>query len=152
MLRYVPFIPTVVRGFYQNWMLNFIRCFSVSIEMIMWFLSFPFLMWCITLLDLSMLKHSYDPGICPAWSWCMILFKYAAKSLQSCPTMCEPVDGSPPGSPIPEILQARKMEWVAISFSNAWKWKAKVKLLSHVRLFSDPMDCSLPGSSVHGMF
>ena len=76
----------------------------------------------------------------------------AAKSLQSCPTLCDSIDGSPPGSPIPGILQARTLEWVAISFSNAWKWKVKVKSLSRVRLFSDPMDCSLPGSSVHGIF
>jgi len=58
----------------------------------------------------------------------------AAKSLQSCPTLCDPIDGSPPGSPVPGILQARTLEWVAISFSNAWKWKVKVKLLSCVRL------------------
>ena len=51
----------------------------------------------------------------------------AAKSLQSCPTLCDPIDGSPPGSPVPRILQARTLEWVAISFSNAWKWKVKVK-------------------------
>ena len=62
----------------------------------------------------------------------------AAKSLQSCPTLCDPRDGSPPGSPIPGILQARTLEWVAISFSNAWKWKVKVKLLSHVRLLVTP--------------
>ena len=62
----------------------------------------------------------------------------AAKSLQSCPTLCNPMDGSPPGSPIPEILQARTLEWVAISSSNAWKWKVKVKLLSHVRLVATP--------------
>ena len=55
----------------------------------------------------------------------------AAKSLQSCLTLCDPIDGSPPGSPIPGILQARTLEWVAISFSNAWKWKVKVKFLSH---------------------
>ena len=60
----------------------------------------------------------------------------AAKSLQSCPTLCDPIDGSPPGSPVPGILQARTLEWVAISFSNAWKWKGKAKSLSHVRLFS----------------
>ena len=53
----------------------------------------------------------------------------AAKSLQSCPTLCDPRDGSPPGSPVPGILQARILEWVAISFSNAWKWKVKVKSL-----------------------
>ena len=62
----------------------------------------------------------------------------AAKLLQSCPTLCDPIDGSPPGFPVPGILQARTLEWVAISFSNAWKWKVKVKSLSHVRLFSTP--------------
>ena len=62
----------------------------------------------------------------------------AAKSLQSYLTLCDPVDSSPPGSPISGILQARVLEWVAISFSNAWKWKVKVKLLSHVRLFKTP--------------
>ena len=62
----------------------------------------------------------------------------AAKSLQSCLTLCDPLDGSPPGSTIPGILQARTQEWVAISFSNAWRWKVKVKLLSHVRLLSTP--------------
>ena len=56
----------------------------------------------------------------------------AAKSLQSCPTLCDPIDRSPPGSAIPGILQARTLEWVAISFSNAWKWKVKVKSLSCV--------------------
>ena len=62
----------------------------------------------------------------------------AAKSLQSCATLCDPIDGSPPGSPVPGILQARTLEWVAISFSNAWKWKVKVKSLSHVRLLATP--------------
>ena len=56
----------------------------------------------------------------------------AAKSLQSCPTPCDPVDSSPPGSPVPGILQARTLEWVAISFSSAWKWKVKVKSFSCV--------------------
>ena len=63
---------------------------------------------------------------------------YAAKSLQSCPTLCSPVDGSPPGSAVPGILQGRTLEWVAISFSNAWKWKVKVKLLSRVRPSATP--------------
>ena len=62
----------------------------------------------------------------------------AAKSLQLCPTLCDPMDGSPPGSPVPEILQARALEWVAISFSNAWKWKVKVKSLSRVQLLATP--------------
>ena len=75
----------------------------------------------------------------------------AAKSLHSCLTLCDPIDSSPPGSPVPGILQARTLEWVAISFYNVWKWKVKVKSLSRVQL-SDPMDCSLPGSSVHGIF
>ena len=70
----------------------------------------------------------YDPASAAA----------AAKSLQSCPTLCDPIDGSPPGSPIPGILQARTLEWVAISFSNAWKRKVKVKLLNIVRLLATP--------------
>ena len=69
----------------------------------------------------------------------------AAALLQSCLTLCDPIDGLPPGSPIPGLLQARTLEWVAISFSNAWTCKAKAKSLSCVRL-------SLPGSSVHGIF
>ena len=62
----------------------------------------------------------------------------AAKSLQSCPTLCDLIDGSPPGSPVPGILQARTLEWAAIFFSNAWKWKVKVKSPSRVRLFATP--------------
>ena len=62
-----------------------------------------------------------------------VTYIYAnAKSLQSCPTLCDPIDGNPPGSPVPGILQARTLEWVVISFSNAWKWKVKVKSLSRV--------------------
>ena len=62
----------------------------------------------------------------------------AAKLLQSCPTLCDPIDDSPPGSPVPGILQARTLEWVAISFSNAWKWKVKVKSLTRVQLLATP--------------
>ena len=76
----------------------------------------------------------------------------AAKSLQSCPTLCDPIDSSPPGSSVPGILQARTLEWVAISSSKAWKWKVKVKSLSRVWLFSDPKGCSPPGFSLHGIF
>ena len=78
----------------------------------------------------------------------------AAKSLQSCLTLCDPIDGSLPGSPIPGILQARTLEWVAISFSNAWKWKVKIEseVAQLCPTLSDPMDCSLPGSSAHGIF
>ena len=62
----------------------------------------------------------------------------AAKSLQSCPTLCNPIDGSPPDFPTPGILQARTLEWVAISFSSAWKWKVKVKSLGLARLLATP--------------
>ena len=62
----------------------------------------------------------------------------AAKSLQSCPTLCDPIDGSPPGSSVPGILQARTLEWVAISLSNACKWKVKVKSLSRAQLLATP--------------
>ena len=62
----------------------------------------------------------------------------AAKSLQSCPTLCDPIDCSPPGSAVPGILQARTLERVAISFSNAWKWEVKVKSLSRVQLLAPP--------------
>ena len=60
-------------------------------------------------------------------------FLLTTKSLQSCPTLCDPIDGRPPGSPVPGILQARTLVWAAISFSNAWKWKVKVKSLSYVQ-------------------
>ena len=76
------------------------------------------------------------PSIC--WSLITLPAAAAAKSLQSCPTLCDSIDGSPPGSPVPGILQARTLDWVAISFSNAWKGKVKVKSLSHVRLLATP--------------
>ena len=71
----------------------------------------------------------------------------AAKSLQACPTLCDPIDGSPPGSPVPGILQARTLEWAAISFSNACM---HAKSLQSCPTLCDPMDSSPPGSSVHG--
>ena len=81
--------------------------------------------------------------LAPPGKSCLINCAAAAKSLQSCPTLWDPtIDGSPPGSPIPGILQAKTLEWVAISFSNAWKWKVKVKSLSHVWLLA----------SIHGIF
>ena len=79
--------------------------------------------WSLILLHACMLS-SFSPS--------------AAKSLQSCPALCDPIDGSPPGSPVPGILQARTVEYVAISFSNAWKWKVKGKSLSRVRLLATP--------------
>ena len=72
------------------------------------------------------------------WDWYIHAAAAAAKSLQSCPTLCDPIDGSPPGSSVPGILQARTLEWVAIFFSNAWKWKVKGKSLSHVWLLATP--------------
>ena len=74
----------------------------------------------------------------------------AAKSLQSCPTLCDPIDGSPPGSPVPGILQARTLEWVAISFSNAWKWKVKVKSLCCARLLATPWSAAYQATSSMG--
>ena len=79
--------------------------------------------------SLSFFFLSYHPFV-------LLVAAAAPKSLQSCPTLC--IDGGPPGSPIPGILQARTLEWAAISFSNAWKWKMKVKSLSRVRLFETP--------------
>ena len=74
-----------------------------------------------------------------AWEYCKAFPHSAtAKSLQSCQTLCNLIDGSPPGSPVPGILQARTLEWVAISFSSAGKWKVKVKSLSRVQLFTTP--------------
>ena len=67
-----------------------------------------------------------------------VLAVAAAKSLHSCPILWDPIDSSPRGSPIPGILQARTLEWVVISFSNVWKWKVKVKLLSRVRFLATP--------------
>jgi len=70
--------------------------------------------------------------------WTMLVRLATAKSLQLCPTLCNPIVGSPPGSPVPGILWARTLEWVAISFSNAWKWRVKVKSFSHVWLLATP--------------
>ena len=78
---------------------------------------------------------------------CTIFAAAAAKSLQSCLTLYDPINGSPPSSSVLGIPQTRTLEWVASSFSNAWKWKVKVKSFN----VSNPMDCSLPGSSVHGI-
>ena len=84
----------------------------------------------------------------------------AAKSLQSCPTLCDSRDGSPPGSHVPGILQARTLEWLAISFSKCMKVKSESEVTQVVYLKvtqscptpSDRMDCSLPGFSIHGIF
>ena len=93
-----------------------------------------------------MVCHFLLQGIFPTQG--LIYLHAATKLLQSCPTLCNPIEGTPPGSTVPGILQARTLEWVAISFSNARKLKVKVKSLSRVRLFVT----SLPGSFVHGIF
>ena len=97
-------------------------------------------------IHIDLFHTSIIPHIFVSFFILMRAFKYysfaaaaaAAKSLQSCLTLCNPRDSSPSGSPIPGILQARTLEWVAISFSNAWKWKVKVKSLSCVRLWVTP--------------
>ena len=76
----------------------------------------------------------------------------AAKSLQSCPTLCDPIDGSPPGSPVPGILQARTLEWVCHFLLQCMKVKSEREVAQSCLTLSDPMDYSPPGSSVHGIF
>ena len=86
------------------------------------------------------------------YSWKKVYYNAAAtaQSLQSCPTLCDPIDGSPPGSPVPGILQARTLEWAAISSSNVWKWKVKVKSLSRVRLLATPWTAAYQAPSSMG--
>ena len=114
----------------------------------LWDLFFPqmlLIILCTTTQVLFFVKLFYLGGTIPSQTLRQIFLQVkltaataAAKSLQSCPTLCDPRDGSPPGSSVPGILQARTLEWVAISFSNAWKWKVKVKSLSHVWLLATP--------------
>ena len=96
----------------------------------------------ILMLSLNSGKHAVtDWLVIPAWvqDWGAcgypLFLTAAAKLLQLCPTLCDSMDGSPPDSPVPGILQARTLEWVAVSFSSAWKWEVKVKSFSHVWLF-----------------
>ena len=96
-------------------------------------------------------------GMCDQWSKrSMNISNFipaaAAKSLQLCPTLCNPTDGSPTGSPVPGILQARILEWFAISFSNAWKWKVKVKSLSCVWLLATPWTAAYQAPPSMGIF
>ena len=118
---------------------------------------FSFYLFIFVLLQFCQIYWSFQRNHFIHW---LLLFPFhfywfataAAKSLPSCLTLCDCIDGSPPGSPVPGILQARTPEWVAISFPNAWKWKVKVKSLSHIRLFVTPWTVySLPGSSIHGI-
>ena len=75
----------------------------------------------------------------------------AAKPIQSCPTLCDPIDSSPPGSPVPGILQAKTLEWVAVSFCSVWKWKVKVKSLSRVGLLATPWTAAYPAPPFMGL-
>ena len=84
-------------------------------------------------------------------TWFAIPFSAAAaKLLQSFLTLCDPIDGSPPGSPVPGILQARTLEWVSISFSSVWKWKVKVKSVSRIRLLVTPWTAAYQASPSMG--
>ena len=119
-------------------------CYSLAFSMIQWMLA----IW--SLVPLPFLNPAWTSGrswFTYCWSMaCRILsitlLAYAAaaaaaaKSLQPCPTLYDPIDGNPPGSPVPGILQARTLEWVVISFSSTCKWKVKVKLLSRVWLLA----------------
>ena len=94
---------------------------------------------CALILPRGFWHPGWIEGELPLGAWRLHPYAAAAaKLLQSCLTLCDPIDGSPPGSPVSGILQARTLEWVAISFSNAWNWKVKVKSLSHVWLFVTP--------------
>ena len=93
-------------------------------------------------LDLAATSLFLKPGIPYSIK---VVAAAAAKSFQSCPTLCDPIDGSPPGSPVPGILQARTLEWVVISFSSARKWKVKVKSLSRVQLLVTPWTAAYQG-------
>ena len=101
-----------------------------------------FVLYCIILYNLHCIRYYKQFAAAAA---------AAAKSLQSCLTLWDPIDGSPPGFPVPGILQARTLEWVTISFSNACKWKVKVKSLQSCPTLCDPIDGSPPGSSVPGI-
>jgi len=95
----------------------------------------------------GLIRLGWDNTIQPKW---LAAVAAAAKSLQLCLTLCDPIDSSPPGSPIPGVLQARTLEWVAISFSNAGKRKVKVKSLSPVQLFETPWTVAYQASPSMG--
>jgi len=95
-------------------------------------------------LFIEIFMHRFKRAVATA----QVLVAAAAASIQSCPTLCDLIDGSPPGSPVPGILQARTLEWVAIPFSNACMYAKSLQLCPAL---CDPMDSSPPGSSVHGI-
>ena len=110
-----------------------VSCISCTSRQILYHCAF---LVCL-LINLILLALNLHSSVFPIW-WVSAAAAAAAKSLQLCLTLCDPIDGSPLGSSVPGILQARILEWVAISFSNAWKWKVKVNSLSHVRLLATP--------------
>ena len=132
-----------------------------------WLFANPWTVAHHTLLSMGLFWHEYwsrlpfssledipDPGIesmSSALQADSLSSAAAAKSLQLCLTLCDPIDSSPPGSPVPGILQARTLEWVAISFSNAWKWEVKVKLLSHVWPLTTPWTVAYQASLSMGI-
>ena len=98
-------------------------------------------------------QRKENPGSWFLWKYvCLCTATAAAKSLQSCPTLCDPTNGSPPGPTVPGILQARTLGWVAISSSNAWKWKVKVKSRSRVWLFTTPWTAAFQAPPSMGFF
>ena len=99
---------------------------------------------------ISMEKVAKTRDILKLQNLCLTIAAAASKSLQSCPTLCDPIEGSPPGSP--GILQARTLEWVAISFLQCMKVKSESEVTQSCLTLRDPMDRSLPGSSIHGIF
>ena len=121
--------------------------FSAPISFSLYFLISPSLFFMFFLKPLSSIVEKF---LCAY----IYIHAAAAKSLQSYTTLCDPIDGSPPGSTVPGILQARTLEWVAIAFSNAWKWKVKSEneVTQSCPTLWDPTDCSLPGSFVQGIF
>ena len=112
-------------GYFLEEKLMRVNRFSIKLQCSNCFTEKPKIHWGTHIRSFYFFSNFWSTLLCPA---------AAAKSLQSCLTLCDPIDGSPPGSPIPGILEARTLEWVAISSSNAWKWKVKVKTLSRVWL------------------
>ena len=133
----------------MNWLANHIRWYKITHDHIS------------TNFTLSSGVRKCQKQFKPEWKthWGNFYFKHyrhyvaaAAKSLQSCLTLCDPKDGSPPGSPVPGILHARTLEWVAIAFSNAWKLKVKGNSLSHVRLLATPWTAAYQAPPSMGFF
>ena len=162
-------MPALLKRVFNQWMLNFVKWFFLiywddpvifiyfdnTVYHIHWFVNdeLSFCPW-----NKTTWSHYMILLIC-CWIWLVnillrifksIFIKAAAKLLQLCPTLCDPIDGSPPGSFIPGILQARTLEWVAMSFSKAWKWRVKVKSLSRVRLLVTPWTTAYQASPPMG--